>query len=302
MTQMNVQLIDHMGSDLSVVNAARVSFSKESQWVQIGEDTGTEYPLRFEPFEDFAISFTEVGDETKEELSDATLSKADAGLIRFLARGCSSKDWEKLLDRIWYEAYEMPEGEVEDLVNHIRKMPTHWTPFAHTSISLRIKAPIFIARQYGKHQAGLVWNEVSRRYVDEEPEFFMPDAWRKRAENVKQGSSDETIPFHDLVLSPKEEGDAYFGEAVWDTQELTEYCNMFYDFLLRNGVCPEQARMVLPQSMMTEWIWTGNLYSFANVFIQRTNSHAQKEAQDLAHMIGDVIKPLFPVSWEALTS
>ena len=295
MAQMEVKLIDHMGSDLSVVNAARVSFSKESHWEEKDFDTIKEAREFGEVDYEYICSDQWLGGYPAKRLS-----KADAGLIRFLARGCSSGDWEDLLDTFRYGADGMSGAKLTELVNHIRKMPTHWTPFAHTAISLRIKAPIFIARQYGKHQAGLVWNEVSRRYVDSEPEFYLPDAWRERAANMKQGSSEECVedlfPIHEKpdLYGYGASPDHHYRQACKDAYEL-------YRMMLDNGVCPEQARMVLPQSMMTEWIWTGNLYSFANVFIQRTNSHAQKEAQDLAHMIGDVIKPLFPVSWKALT-
>lgn len=220
---MEVTYVDHMGSDLSVVNAARVSFGKRV-----------------------------------EEFSDK-----DERLIKFLAR------------------------------------ENHWTPFAHTSITLHLKAPVFVARQLGKHQTGLVWNEVSRRYVDSTPEFFTPDGWRKRAENVKQGSSEEFVK------------DKPFGTAFWVIGEnklssrierFYESVTDLYDELLEHGVCPEQARMVLPQSMYTEWYWTGNLYSFVNVYKLRTDEHTQKETRDIAHKIGEVVEPLFPVSWKALVS
>lgn len=262
---MQVTYIDHMGSDLSVVNAARVSFSKKSKG--------------------YVITDPKVG--TKE------LSKSDTSLIQFLARGCTTGDWETLL----YEIGGAADEEHEELVNRVRRMPTHWTPFGHTAITLHIKAPIFVARQLGKHQVGMVWNEVSRRYVTDEPEFYVPDVWRKAAENVKQGSSDEAV-------------DDVFGWAFAVIGENTiQHANKrhlnsaldYYKELLDHGVCPEQARMVLPQSMYTEWYWTGNLYSFANVFIQRTDSHAQREVQEVARQIGKIIEPLFPVSWKALT-
>lgn len=240
MVGMKVTYIDHMGTDLSVVNAARVSFGKTS----------------------------------------SELSEADKGLIRFLARGCTSGDW----GRIQMEATLCTKDEIEEVLNYVRKMPDHWTPFGHTAITLHIKAPIFVARQLGKHQVGFVWNEVSRRYVDDEPEFYLPDFWRKAAGNVKQGSSEEPcLTFRDVPET--------FRDAM---------C-LYYD-LMNDGVCAEQARMVLPQSMMTEWYWTGNLYGFANVFTQRTDSHAQREVQDVAHQIGGIIEPLFPVSWKALTA
>jgi len=266
---MKATLIDHMGSDLSVVNAARVSFGK----------TSTEF------------------------------TEKDAGLIQFLARGCTSGDWEKLVEEITdkgvsqayddYALHPVTEEECDDLdrelrelLNHVKNMPTHWTPFGHTAITLHIKAPIFVARQLGKHQVGMVWNEVSRRYVTDEPEFFYPDIWRNKAENVKQGSADTANKYWN------------HGKGTGYLDRLYEQMDDLYDLyqkMMDDGVCPEQARMVLPQSMYTEWYWTGNLYSFANVYIQRTDSHAQREVQEVARQIGEIIKPLFPVSWEALT-
>lgn len=163
----------------------------------------------------------------------------------------------------------------------------HWTPFSHTAITLHIKAPIFVARQLGKHQVGMVWNEVSRRYVSDEPEIYIPDEWRLAADNVKQGSSNQ------VVGNNEEWVEEYKVEAYSAVEQ--------YQYMIEQGVCPEQARMVLPQSMYTEWYWTGNLYAFANVFIQRTDSHAQQEVQMIGRQIGEIIKPLFPVSWAALT-
>lgn len=207
MTVIKVELIDHMGDDLRVVNAARVSFAKES-----------------EAFND-----------------------KDAKLIRYLAAH------------------------------------GHWSPFSHCFLTFRIKAPIFVARQLQKHQVGLAWNEVSRRYVDTEPEFYVPDGWRKRAENVKQGSSDETV---DIT------NNAYV--------IATGMAEQAYEYLLSQGVCPEQARMVLPQSMMTEWYWSGSLYAFARVCKQRLDSHAQKETQTVATDIARLCREKFPVSFHAL--
>lgn len=204
---MNVELIDHMGSDLSVVNAARVSFDKTSP----------------------------------------ALSAGDTALIAYLAEH------------------------------------NHWSPFAHAFLSFRIKAPIFVARQLAKHQVGLSWNEVSRRYVDSEPEFYTPDVWRKRADNVKQGSSDEAV------------------NLVWDVTVHNESALTYYNDLLAKGVCPEQARMVLPQSMMTDWIWSGSLHAFARVCALRLDSHTQAETRQVAQQISDLAQPLFPASWKALS-
>jgi thymidylate synthase (FAD) len=128
---------------------------------------------------------------------------------------------------------------------------------------------------------------VSRRYVDDEPEFYVPQVWRGRSADKKQGSEGE------VKLGTLDE--AIVSDSPYDALSA-------YKALLKAGVAPEQARMVLPQSMFTEWYWTGNLYAFSNVFVQRTDSHAQRECQDIAHQIGTIIEPLFPVSWKALTS
>lgn len=216
MSNMEVKLIDSMGSDLSVVNAARVSFAKQK----------------------------EVMDESDEKL------------IRYLA-------------------------------TH-----NHFTPFTHATITLFLKAPIFVARQLGKHQIGLSWNEVSRRYVDEEPTFYAPDYWRGRpTDGAKQGSSDEVVDPGSL-----------WGYDSWqeDLQEHYQECARYYEWFLSRGVAPEQARMVLPQAMMTEWYWTGSLMAYARVCKLRLDPHAQKETQMIAMQIDEIIKPLFPISWEAL--
>lgn len=224
---MKVKYIDHMGSDLSIVNAARVSFDKQSMWDQVPNGQQDDYGLLF----------------------DTVLSAPDAKLISYLA-------------------------------SH-----GHWSPFAHTSISLRWKAPIFVARQLVKHQVGLTWNEVSRRYVKTAPELWWPEKWRKAAENVKQGSSDEEFHHPELYYAKK---------SAYDALEA-------YDNLIEQGLCPEQARMFLPQNTMTEWIWTGSLYAWVRVWKQRTYPTAQAETRNLVHQIEPIMKQHFPVSWEALT-
>ena len=213
---MEVKLVDHMGSDLTVVNAARVSFAKTSEW-DVVPDAG--------PVEGY-------------------LKVDDERLIKYLAKH------------------------------------NHWSPFGHASMQFHIKAPVFVARQLVKHQVGLVWNEVSRRYVDDEVEFYEPTEWRLAAENEKQGSSDETVPF-----------------SVTPTHE---WCRQTYKNLLNAGVAPEMARMILPQSMYTEWYWSGTLYAFARVCNLRCKPDAQKETQMIADQIDVLAKELFPNSWEAL--
>ena len=215
---MQVEYVDHLGSDINVVNAARCSFAKEV----------TEFDL-----------------------------EKDSKLINYLAKH------------------------------------NHWSPLAHTAITIRVKAPIFMARQFVKHQIGLVWNEESRRYIDDTPEFYIPDIWRGRPVNAKQGSSE-------LVVNGwTDENDCYV-ESKQAAEHITTQCLMWYEEMLGAGIAPEQARMVLPQNTMTNWMWTGSLVAFARVCKLRLDSHAQKEAQELAQMINDIVAPLYPVSWKAL--
>ena len=209
MTQMEVSFVDKMGSDLSVVNAARVSFAKVKK----------------------------------------DLDAKDEKLIKYLA--------------LW----------------------GHWSPFAHATMSFRIKAPIFVARQLVKHQVGLSWNEVSRRYVSDEPELYKIDKWRGKPVNSKQGSAGE-VELSDLA------------KVSYD--KIMEGCKILYDQLLGEGVAPEQARAVLPQSMMTEWIWSGTLYAFARVCDLRCKPDVQKETRDVCEQISKKCKQEFPISWKYL--
>lgn len=215
-----VTLLAHMGSDLTVVNAARVSFDKAS------------------------------GFEWDHEELCVKLSDADKRLVKYLAKH------------------------------------DHWSPFAHTSVQFRVKAPIFVARQLVKHQVGGVWNEVSRRYVDSEPEFYIPAEWRSRPEgSVKQGSGKR------MVESPIVEA-----VAVKTTKEALAS----YNAMLSSGVAPEMARMVLPQNTMTEWYWTGSLMFWARVCRQRLDSHAQEESRQVALLVSQHMRELFPVCWGVL--
>lgn len=232
----SVELIDSMGSDLSVVDAARVSFAKKGKWEN--EDFG--HPDFEEP---------------------NYLSEKDKKLIHYLAKH------------------------------------NHWSPFAHCFLSLRIKAPIFCARQLVKHQVGLAWNEVSRRYIATEPEFYMPKQWHLAPENKKQGSGDVYTDYMD--------SNSAFGLAgsnvYLETKYLLEASQWIYGEMLRRGIAPEEARMILPQNTMTEWIWSGSLFAFARVVNLRTDSHAQKAAtQEVAGKIAQIVKEKFPVSFEAL--
>jgi len=214
--------IDHMGSDLSVVNAARVSFGKKSQYVYSGVDTN--------------------GPPEK------ALHQRDVKLIQYLAKH------------------------------------KHISPFGHAFASFHVKAPIFVARQLVKHSY-LRWNEVSRRYVDDEPEFFEPRHWRGRSEDKKQGSSGFVHLSDDVKTGP---------------EFLYHEAKTLYLEMLEEGVAPEQARMLLPQSMMTEWYWSGSLDAFARMCHLRCKPDTQYESRIVAEQISAEMAKLFPVSWEAL--
>lgn len=227
MTQIKVELLSTplACTDLDTVNAARVSFDKESDWK---DPTDWEEPV-------------------------FCLKDEDVKLIKYLA-------------------------------SH-----RHMTPFRHNFVKLRVKAPIFLAAQLKKHQAGLSWNEVSRRYVSSEPEFYTPEVWRGKPEgSIKQGSAE--------AVHNSEQLNANYYEPFLST------CMTLYLNLLQGNVAPEMARIVLPQSMMTEWIWSGNLLAFAHVYNERIAAGAQQEAQDFAKQLNEAIGGLAPVSWEALTN
>ena len=215
--QITATYVDHMGSDLSVVNAARVSFGKKSALE--------------EPFEDCDVSLLR-------------LNKGDTKLIQYLA-------------------------------SH-----GHISPFGHAFASFHCKAPIFVARQLVKHKF-LRWNEISRRYVDDEPEFYTPAVWRGKSADKKQGS-----------------------EGVVHTNADPDFVNhtalRTYNEMIAEGVAPEQARMVLPQSLLTEWYWSGSLDAFASMCKLRCEPDTQVETQDVAWKIYHQMEDLFPVSWVAL--
>ena len=214
-----VTYIDHMGSDLSVVNSARVSFGKKSK--SLGE--------------------VGIGDDP---IMVPVLHDTDVRLIRYLAKH------------------------------------NHKSPFNHAFATFHVKAPIFVARQLQKHEY-MPWNEISRRYVDEEPELYEAPIWRGRAEDKKQGS---------------------YGEVESNANVLYYNKNalMMYKQLLDEGVAPEQARMVLPQSMMTEWYWSGTVFSFAKMCSLRCKDDTQAETRVVADAIDEEMENLYPMSWEAL--
>lgn len=278
---MKAEYVDHMGDDLSVVNDARVSFAKKSDWDRrldhYSEENDTDSWLD----EGWVFST-----ETTSGDLYTRLSEEDTRLIQYLARGCSRLDWEDLISEIMIEKDFFE--DVEAAVLSAQNMHTHWTPFAHQTIKLRMKAPVPIRTQCFKHKMGFVENEESRRYITSRPELYAPSdmTFRSAAKNVKQGSGG-VHPRSGVWV------DAYIGRC-------RKMINM-YEKMVADGVCPEQARFVLPQGVMVNWIWTGNLASFARFYNQRKDPHAQKEIQDLAKAVGEIIEPLFPVSWKALT-
>ena len=204
-------------------------------------------------------------------------------LIKFLARGMASGDWGSLITQM---CTVKSSDEAKELAIYLRKIPEHWVPFSHTHMTLRMKAPVPIARQLFKHKIGFYESEESRRYVSHKPEYYVPDFFRSAAANVKQGS-----------------GDKHHNNDFW-LKHYKQHCIDaigIYEQMIIDGVCPEQARFILPQGTEVNWVLTGSLYAFANLYNQRSDSHAQKEIQDVARMIDDIISPLYPVSWRALT-
>jgi len=207
-------------------------------------------------------------------------------LIQFLARGMASGDWEKLLDQIYHSRGDMTSQEIHDLAVYLRNIPEHWVPFGHPQISLRMQAPIPIRVQCFKHKIGFVESEESRRYISTRPEYYMPAEFRAAAPSVKQGSKGSHI-----------------NTLHWERIYADACAQLIYTYeqMIADGICPEQARFVLPQGCEVNWVWTGSLYAYANFYNQRSNSHAQKEIQELAAMVDEIIAPLYPVSWAALT-
>jgi len=217
------------------------------------------------------------------KLADNFTEEQNSKLIRFLARGMQSEDWLVLINKL---CDPLPREGAEAFATYLRKIPEHWVPFGHPQITLRMQAPFPIRVQCFKHKIGFVESEESRRYISTTPEVYMPDAFRCAAASVKQGSAG-IHPENEMFKS-------IYGEFVKNA--IATYENM-----IACGVCPEQARFVLPQGTEMNWVWTGSLYAFANFYNQRTDSHAQKEIQELANQVDKIIAPLYPVAWAALT-
>ena len=214
--------------------------------------------------------------------SDKAYSEqANRSLIRYLARGMRQGEWDELVKQI-------TEGtdEAEECIKYLRKVPTHWVPFGHPTITLRVSAPVPIRTQCFKHKIGFVESEESRRYIKTTPVIYVPDSFRSVAEDVKQGSGD---------THPKS---SYWRETY---KHMTDEAVATYLKMLDDGICPEQARFVLPQGAEVNWVWTGSLYAYAQFYNARSDSHAQKEVQFIADSVNEIIEPLFPISWPALT-
>ena len=202
------------------------------------------------------------------KLAEQFTKQQNDNLIRFLARGMKSGDWDSLIEQI---IQCKDRTTAHELADYLRSIPEHWVPFGHPHISLRMKAPVPIARQAFKHKIGFVESEESRRYISSRPELYLPEHFRAAAENVKQGSAG---------VHPHSDG---------LRMTYLRHCEKSID-LYEHWIASE-----------VNWVWTGSLYAFANFYNQRSDSHAQKEIQDLALQVDKIIAPLFPVSWEALT-
>lgn len=198
----------------------------------------------------------------------------------------------------WDNSNELTERDIKLI--HYLATHGHWSPFAHPQLSLRVSAPIVVARQLFKHQVGLIVNEVSRRYVDTPPLFYMPDTWRGAPENKKQGSSDLIIKELDITYHDAK------GESVEHRNIEDEVGSVYtwmadlYELMIKNGVCPEQARLILPQAMYTTWIWTGSLAAFMRICNLRLMPDVQKETRELVSMISEIVQNRWPVSYQAL--
>lgn len=252
------EYLDHLGTDLTVVNAARASFGKESAFL---------------PIEGAQV-----------------LKPADANLIRFLATGYRTSEWEEFLGQVVAVAVSSHDTErqaLTTLLHAYKRKAQHWAPFAHPHVQIRVSMPIFLARQFVKHQIGGVWSEESRRYISDEPGVWFPDEWHTRPEDIKQGSGG-LIESQDAAT-----------DMAWDSVARSVRT---YNDLMELDVAPEEARIVLPLNMMTTVVWTGSLLFWSRVCNQRVDSHAQLAAQELGKLISGIIEPLYPVSWKALTA
>jgi thymidylate synthase (FAD) len=275
-----------MGSDLSVVNAARKSFGDRSDW-------------QYETTEERAGDGEWIPINRKVGLKDK-----DKRLIQYLARGMTKDEYEGFLHKTHHELhrldvedaehmydddYSLDYSKLEQLFWKFRDTPEHDTPFNHMFMSFEVKAPVFVARQLVKHEY-LVWSEYSRRYKTDDVEFYTPDTWRGKAENKKQGSSSEPSEWN------HGKGTGYRDHEY----EVMDDVLGLYLRMLEVGVAPEQARMVLPQSLMTSWTWSGSFGAFAKMLRLRLAEDSQYETRLVAQQTANYAKEWFPLSYKAL--
>ena len=255
------------GSDLMVVNCAKVSFDRRSEW---------------------------------EDPDNKILKPGDAHLIQYLARGIDSTEYAKLL----YDICKTNTTEnAEKLFYKIKNMATHWAPFSHPKMQFRVRTPMVVARQWFKHKVGFEHSEISRRYIKSQPDYYEPEYWREVNEDVKQGSSDIEVSDWSISVVDAVGHHPYSIDVEDIKNQAGSMADMAYNMMVNEvGVCPEQARMVLPQNTVTEFIATGSLYGWANLYNQRTDAHSQEEIQYLARQLDEYGKEHFPVSWSCLTA
>lgn len=219
------------------------------------------------------------------------ISDIEVSLIDHCGTDASVSNAARVSFNKWKDEFDAKD---EKLIKYLAKHK-HFSPFNHSFISVRVKAPVFVARQLVKHKF-MPWNEVSRRYVDDEPEVYMPpNGWRGKAENVKQGSSDEVVSLAAIETAENAEGN-----CISYPEELFQSSLDTYNKMLEIGVCAELARSVLPQSMMTTWIWSGTLGAFCDMLKLRLDPHTQLESRIVAQKVAEIVKELFPVSYKAL--
>ena len=276
------------GSDLSVVNAARRSFNTRSDW-----DFKLSHWKDGPPREELESQGYEEYDESTSGVVFYKLKDKDKRLIEFLARGMTADDFDEFVNQICPEIgpLDIDYPEIKEKLWQWRNTPTHDTPFNHTFISFEVKAPIFVRAQLVKHEY-LIMSEFSRRYITDGIEFYTPDYWRKAAPNKKQGSTDEVV---DNLGDFTNRKTPQYLTGIESKRTLT-----LYNRMIDQGVAPEQARMVLPQSTMTEWTWSGTLGAFAKMCQLRLHPEAQYEARIVAQEVYKYLKESYPVSAPAL--
>jgi len=279
MTKIVVQLnpdVTPAGSDLSIVNAARRSFNTRSDWdfkLSHWMDGPSKEVLESQGYEEY--------DESTSGTVFYKLKPKDKRLLEFLARGMTADDFDYFVSQVPAPDTEEHTKELTEMLWQWRNTPTHDTPFNHTFISFEVKAPIFVRAQLVKHEY-LIMSEFSRRYITDGIEFYVPDVWRGKSANKKQGSEGTWQPDY-----------GHLDKTMYAVLDL-------YDQMIYDGCAPEQARMVLPQSTMTEWTWSGTLGAFAKMCTLRLHPEAQYEARIVAKEVYKHLQEYYPVAAKAL--